>query len=113
MYRPIDRSLQMNTPANYYPCTTLKVNGREKKEYSPNGVLIMGHYKENGGSETVINGVKLISKSITFTCWYDPRVEQKGRFDIYGKTYEIINVEDVEMRHRYMVCELERVEAGA
>lgn len=112
MYRPIDRSLQMNIPGTYYSCGSQKVNGREQKVYNKIGVF-MGHYKEKGGSETVINGIKLINKSITFTCWYDPRIEQKGRFDIYGKTYEITNVEDVEMRHRYMICELEYVGAGA
>ena len=112
MYRPIEHSLQMNTPATYYSCTTKKVNGREQKVYKRDGVLL-GHYKEKGGSETVINGVKVINKQITLTCWFDPKIKQSGRFDIYGSTYEITNVDDVEMRHRYMVCELEKVEAGA
>lgn len=112
MYKPIEHSLHMNTPAEYYSCTTRKVNGRDKKEYIKVGVF-KGHFKEKGGSETVINGVKVINKQITLTCWFDPQIKQSGRFDIYGGTYEITNVEDVEMRHRYMVCELEKVEAGA
>lgn len=112
MYRPIDRCLQMNTPATYYSCTTKKVSGREQKVYNQVAVF-KGHYKEKGGSETVINGLNVINKQITFTCYYDPQVKQSGRFDIYGSIYEITNVENVEMRNRYMICELEKVEAGA
>lgn len=112
MYQPIKRSLQMNTPATYYSCTTQKVSGRDKKNYNYVGVF-KGHFKEKGGSEIEINGVKLINKSITFTCWYDPQIKQSGRFDIYGNLYEITNVEDVEMRHRYITCSLEYVGAGA
>ena len=112
MYQPIKRSLQMNTPATYYSCSTQKTNGREQKKYNYVGVF-KGHFKEKGGSETVINGVKLINKSITFTCWYDPQIKQSGRFDIYGNLYEITNVEDVEMRHRYITCTLEFIGAGA
>ena len=112
MYQPIKRSLQMNTPATYYSCTTQKVNGREKKAYNYVGVF-KGHFKEKGGSEQVINGLKVISKSITFTCWYDPQIKQNGRFDIYGNLYEITNVENVEMRNRYITCTLEYIGAGA
>lgn len=112
MYQPIKNSLQMNTPAEYYSCTRRKVNGRDKKGYNFVGVF-RGHFKEKGGTETEINGVKLISKSITFTCWYDPQIKQEGRFNIYGQVYEITNVENVEMRNRYMTCTLELVKAGA
>lgn len=112
MFQPIKRTLQMNTPAIYYSCTTKKVNGREQKVYEKVGVF-KGHFKEKGGNEAVINGVKLINKSITFTCWFDPQVKQSGKLDIYGNQYEIINVENVEMRNRYMICELEFIGAGA
>lgn len=112
MYQPIKRILQMNTPAVYYSCTTEIVNGREQKEYNRVGVF-MGHFKEKSGNEVVINGLKLINKSITFTCHYDPQVKQNGRFDIYGNLYEITNVENVEMRSRYMTCTLESIKAGA
>lgn len=112
MYQPIKRSLQMNTPAVYYSCTTEMVNGREQKVYNQVG-MFKGHYKEKGGSEQVINGLKVINKSITFTCWYDPQIKQEGRFNIYDQVYEITNVENVEMRNRYMICTLEYIGAGA
>lgn len=112
MYKPINRSLQMNTPAVYYACATQMVNGREQKVYNYIGVF-KGHYKEKSGNEQVVNGLKVINKQITFMCWYDPQITQSGRFDIYGSIYEITNVENVEMRNRYMICELEKVEAGA
>lgn len=112
MYKPIKRSLQMNIPAEYYSCANEMVHGREQKVYNFVGVF-RGHFKEKGGSETVINGLKLINKSITFTCWYDPQIKQSGRFNIYGQVYEITNIENVEMRNRYMTCTLESVEAGA
>ena len=112
MYQPIKRSLQMNIPAIYYSCTTKKVNGREQKVYDKVGVF-KGHFKEKGGTEIEINGLKVINKSITFTCWYDPQIKQEGRFDIYGNLYEITNVENVEMRNRYMTCTLEYIGAGA
>ena len=113
MYRPTDRSLQMNTPATYYACSTERVNGREQKVYAPVGIIVKGHFKERGGNEVNINGLKFVNKQITFTCWYDPRVQAKGRFQIYNRVYEITNVENVEMRNRYMICELDFVGAGA
>ena len=113
MYRPTDRSLQMNTPATYYAPTIEEVNGREQKAYSPIGIIVKGHFKEKSGSEVNINGLKVVNKQVTFTAWYDPRVKAEGRFDIYGNIYEITNVENVEMRNRYMVCELDYVGAGA
>ena len=112
MYKPIKRSLQMNTPATYYSCSTQKISGREQKDYNYVGVF-KGHFKEKGGSEVEVNGVKLINKSITFTCWYDPQIKQKGRFDIFGNLYEITNVENVEMRGRYITFTLEFIGAGA
>ena len=112
MYRPIDRCLQMNTPAQFQTCTKEKVNGKEKKIYTDTFSTV-GHYKEQSGSEYEVNGLKVVNKSITFTCWYDPRIVQKGRFIIYGKSYDIENVEDVEMRHRYMICSLTYVGGGA
>ncbi len=113
MYRPIERSLQMNTPATHRkPTGYQNVNGRDQKLYQPKGV-ILGHYKEKSGGETIVNGLKVVTKSITFTCWYNPALEEKDQLIIMGKVYEITNIEDVEMRHRYMTCELESVEAGA
>ena len=112
MYKPIRNSLQMSTPAFYRPCTKERINGREKKSYGK-PFNLMVHYKEKGGSEVVVNGVKVITKTTTAICWYDPRIEQDGRLIIYGKVYEITNAENVEMRNRYLVCSLKYIRAGA
>lgn len=112
MYRPIKNSLQMTTPAQYQTCTTTEINGKDKKIYT-NAFEVFGHYKEKGGNESVFNGLKVINKTITFTCWYDPRIEQNGRLIIYGKIYDITNAENVEMRNKYLVCSLSYVGAGA
>ena len=114
MYKPIDRSLQMNTPAQYQPCTIKEVGGKDKKTYPhTDDFMVMGHYKEQSGSEYEVNGLKVVNKTITFTCWFDPRIKQDGRLIIYGKTYQIANAENVEMRNRYLICSLEYVGAGA
>lgn len=114
MYKPIDQSLQMTTPAKYQPCTIETVGGRSKKVYSETDeFVVMGHYKEQSGSEYEVNGLKVVNKTITYTCWYDPRIKADGRLIIYDRIYDIDNAEDVEMRHRYMVCSLTYVGAGA
>lgn len=112
MYQPLKNNLQMNTPAKYQTCTITEINGKDKKTYS-DAFEIFGYYKEKSGSEYEVNGLNVVNKTITFTCWYDPRIEQNGRLIIYGKTYEITNAENVEMRNKYMVCSLSYVGAGA
>ena len=102
----------MTTPAAHQKPTYSTVNGRDMKSYAPVGVL-RGHFKQKGGNETEINGVKLVSKSITYTCWYNPNLEEKDRLIILGKVYEVTDVENTEMKNRYSVCSLEYVGAGA
>ena len=113
MYKPIKHSLQMNTPALYYSCTTKQIHGREQKKYSEVGSLVKGLFKEKSGSEVVINGVKVITKGISFICWYDPKIKQDGKLDIYGNVYEIKNAENVELRNMFLLCTLEYIGAGA
>lgn len=112
MYQPIKKSLQMNTPATHQKPVYQTVNGRDMKSFAPVGTL-MGHFKQKSGNEVEINGLKVVNKNITYTCWYNPKLEEKDRLIILGRVYEVTDVENVEMRNRYMTCSLVYVGAGA
>lgn len=112
MYKPVKNSLSMTTPALHQKPVYETINGREKKTFR-NICVRKGYFKEKGGGEVEVGGVKIITKTITYTCRFSKQLEATDRLIIYGKQYEITNVEDVEMRHYYAVCELKYLGAGA
>lgn len=112
MYKPIKNSLSMTTPAVHQKPVFETINGRDKKSFQNVGVR-RGHFKEKGGGEIEVGGLKIITKTITYTTRFSGQLKETDRLIIYGKTYEITNVENVEMRNVYAVCELKYLGAGA
>lgn len=112
MAKPAKKSISMRTPAIYQTCEIKEVGGKDKKTYS-NALVLMGEYVEKSGGEYEVNGLKVVNKTITFTCRYDPKIEANGRLIIYGRTYDITNVENYRMQNTDTICSLSYVGAGA
>lgn len=110
--KPAKKGIVMRTQAIYQTCTKTTINGREKKTYV-NKFSVVGEYVEKSGNEYEVNGLKVVNKTITFSCRYDPRIKEDGRLIIYGKTYEITNAENYRMQNTDTICSLRYVGAGA
>lgn len=112
MYKPANIR-EFITPAIHKKPTYKEVNGRQVKGFEPVGT-IRGKFKQKGTAEIAANGLTVVNDKTTFITWFKNDLEAKDVLTIGGVDYEIIgSVENVEMRNRYAVLNLEKIEAGA
>lgn len=111
MYKPANIR-EFVTPAVHKKPTIENINGHSQKTYTEVGT-IKGKFKQKSTSEMNVNGLKLINDKISFVTWYTPTLDAQDILNINGIDYEIVGtVENVEMRNRYAVCNLERLKGG-
>ena len=112
MYRPANIR-EMVTPAVHKKPTYSEVNGRSFKNYNVVGNL-RGKFKLKGTSEKNANGLTVVNTTTTYTTWYKSDLAANDILIIGGVEYEIIGEpENVEMRGRYTILNLERTGGGA
>lgn len=113
MYKPANVR-EFITPAIHKKPVQTTVNGRTTNtSYSEVGNL-RGKFKQKGTSEINSNGLTVVNTKTTYTTWFKSNLEAKDVLTINGVDYQIIGeVENVEMRGRYAIVNLEKVEAGA
>ena len=113
MYKPA-KIREFVTPAIHKKPTHTQVNGRTAKvEYVAVG-NIKGKFKLKGTAETNANGLTVVVNKTTFTTWWKNDFEASDILTIGGINYEIIGKpENVEMRGRYALLNLEEIEGGA
>ena len=112
MYKPANMR-EFITPAIHKKPVETTVNGRTVNTYSEVGNL-RGKFKQKGTSEINSNGLTVVNTKTTYTTWFNSNLESKDVLNINGVDYSIIGeVENVEMRGRYAIVNLEKVEAGA
>lgn len=112
MYKPANIR-EFVTKAIHKKAVEVVVNGRLTKAYSEVG-FYKGKFKQKGTSEITANGLSVINEKTTFITWFKKDLKASDILTIGGVDYEIIgNVENVEMRGRYAVINLERIGGGA
>ena len=112
MYKPANIR-EFVTPAEHKTAAVVEVNGHLTKQYNKVGNL-RGKFKQKGTVETAANGLTVVIDKTTFTTWYKSNVKAKDVLTINGADYEIIGTpENVEMRGRYMIINLEKIGGGA
>ena len=112
MFKPANIR-EMVTPAVHKKAVEVEVNGRLTKRLDPVGTL-RGKFKQKGTAEIAANGVTVVNDKTTFTTWFKNDLEASDVLTINGVDYEIIGtVENVEMRGRYAVLNLEKISGGA
>jgi len=70
------------------------------------------NWKGRGGTESTQAGSLIVFDTAELTMWYRPDISERDRVllnDDPNKVYEIINVENVEMRNQYMILKVQRV----
>lgn len=112
MYKPANVR-EFVTPAIQQRTEVVTINGRTQKEVVEIANL-RGKFKQKGSSELTANGLVVVKDEIQFVTWWKPDFKAGDILVIGGIEYAIKGQpENVEMRGRYAVLTLERLEGGA
>lgn len=114
MYKPANIR-EFVTPALHKKPVSETIDGRTQKRFesapNPN---IRGKFKMKGTSEVTANGIVVVNDKTTFTTWWKADLESGDVLTIGGQDYRVIGIpENVEMRGRYAIINLERIGGGA
>ena len=112
MYKPANIR-EFVTPAVHKKMVEVETNGRITKQETIVSNL-RGKFKQKGTAEIAANGLTVINDKVSFTTWFKADIEAHDILTINGVDYEIIGTpENVEMRGRYMILNLEKIGGGA
>lgn len=112
MYKPANIR-EFVTPAILKRTEVQKVNGRTQKISVEVGT-IRGKFKQKNSSELTANGLVVVKDDVQFVTWWKQDFKAGDVLIIGGIEYAIKGQpENVEMRSRYAVLSLERLEGGA
>lgn len=112
MYKPANIR-EFVTPATQKRTQTNIVNGRTIKAVVELRQL-RGKFKQKGTSELNANGLLVVNDRTSYITWWKEDFKSGDILTIYGIDYEVKGTpENVEMRGRYAVLNLERLSGGA
>lgn len=104
--------LEFNTPARVMHRVETRINGALKISWAPETQIAFCNFKAFHGSESLRSGALGVLDGGTVTMWYDPLITIKDRLKINddaGLQYDIISLENVEMRNEYLILKVSRV----
>ncbi len=112
MYKPANIR-EFVTPAIHKKAFEVVINGRSTKTFEVVGNY-RGKFKQKGSVEKLTNGLTIVVTTTTYTTWFNSTLEPSDILTINGVDYEIIGEpENVEMRGRYTILNLEKISGGA
>lgn len=112
MYKPANIR-EMVTPAIQKRTQVVNINGRTQKEVIEVANL-RGKFKQKGTAEILANGVEVVHEKTSFTTWWKEDFKSGDILSINGIDFRVAGQpENVEMRSRYAVLTLEKIEGGA
>ena len=92
----------LNVPMLLLSPTYKKTDGVPKKTFD-GGIAFFGAFRSFGGTETTVNGLFTVENTATIDTWYRPDIKNNCRIKLQttGQVFEILSVEDIQMRHQY------------
>lgn len=112
MYKPANIS-EFVTPAIQKRTQTETINGRQQKVVVEVAFL-RGKFKQRGTSELNANGLVVVSTKTEYITWWKPDFKAGDILEINGVDFQVEGQpENVEMRGRYAILTLRRLEGGA
>lgn len=104
---------QMVTPIRIKLRTETIINGAPKISYiDASPALDFCNWKSKGGTESTQSGALVVYDTAELVMWYRSDITIRDRVllnDNSALTYEIINIENVEMRNQFLVLKVQRV----
>lgn len=112
MYKPANIR-EFVTPAVQKRTSVTMVNGRTQKSVVEVANL-RGKFKQKGTSELNANGLLVVNTKTSYITWWKADLQSGDILTINGVDYEVKGEpENVEMRGRYAVLNLEKLSGGA
>lgn len=112
MYKPANIR-EFVTPAIQKRTEVQLINGRTQKVVVEIA-LLRGKFKQKGTSELNANGLLVVNDKTSYITWWKSDLASGDILTINGVDYEVKGTpENVEMRGRYAVLNLEKIEGGA
>ncbi len=112
MYKPANIR-EFVTPAIQKRTRVDNINGRTQKVVVQVATL-RGKFKQKGTSEILANGMEVVHERTSFTTWWKADMKSGDILEINGIDFRVAGQpENVEMRSRYAVITLEKIEGGA
>jgi len=110
----IPNAQQFSTPVKVQHRVIINVNGADEITYTPETECDINfcNWKGMGGSESTESGTLVVLDTATLTMWFNPSISEMDRVLLNGDitlAYEIINIENVEMRNMYLIAKVKRV----
>lgn len=87
------------------------VNGASDISYVSDPDIDFCGWKGKGGTESTQSGTLIVTDTAEVTMWYRPGIDEKDRVllnDNEELAYDVINVEDVEQRHMWLILKVSR-----
>ena len=110
MFRP-KKIAQMTTPIKIQVANSSFTLGRKEKTYEDVSDNSMCNWSSYNGTETSVNGIINIEETATLTTWFDENIKDDGRIKRLNDNaiFEILNVENIEMRNQFMIVKVRRI----
>lgn len=100
------------TPIRIQHKTNTFINGAPKPTWADaSDPVAFCNWKGKGGTEKVTSGVLTIEDTAELTMWYRSDISETDRVlknDDATQVYDVLNVEDIEERHIYLVLKVKR-----
>lgn len=105
---------QMVTPIKLKDRVATIVNGQSEISYTDKqNPRAFCNWKSKGGSETTQSGSIVVEDTAEVIMWYRPDINERDLILLNGDIpYEIVNVENVEMRNLYLIIKVRRALNG-
>lgn len=100
---------QMSTPIKLQTRHETSINGSPDVFYADKSVNVaMCNWKGRGGSESVLSGTLVVDDTADITMWWRPDIWLGDRVILGESSYDVINIENVEMRNQFMILKVKR-----
>lgn len=97
------------TPIKIQSRGETNVNGQPEITYVDKAECFC-NWKGRGGSETMKSGSMVVEDTAEIIMWYIPGINERDLVLLNHVTpYEVLNVENVEMRNQYLMLKVRRV----
>lgn len=112
MYKPANIR-EFVTPAKQKRTSVQMVNGRTQKVVVEVANL-RGKFKQKNSTELTANGLVVVKDDVQYITWWKEDFKAGDLLEIGGVDYLVKGQpENVEMRSKYAVLSLQRIEGGA
>lgn len=102
-----------NVPATILKSETKKVNGINTKVYTEIGNIFCS-FKGYGGTERESNDLIVVENTAVIETFYRPDIVNECKIKLTdGSEWEILNIENIEMKNMYLRIKVRSLKGGA